>query len=308
MRNFIKYLLLGVLLPACAMLAVVETLAQLYPNTYRYKHNFVTQRGNEIKTLVLGTSRAYYGIDPELLEDSSFNLANVSQVLYIDSWLLKKHLPDMSQLRTVILEVNNCSIVGFKDMGDGPSWYRLIYYNLYMDYPVPLFSKCHFEICNYHNAKRKVGHLLHDIGTNSCKVLCNERGWGTEYAKPLDFTPETLHKSAVSAAKRHDHTSRSNYDSSMQALEEIATCCKEHNIRLILVALPISAAFREVANPEQFKYLATGMEYLSNKYGVEYLDYMNDPRFEGKDYYDTDHLSRQGAEKFTAILKEDIHL
>ena len=37
-----------------------------------------------------------------------------------------------------------------------------------------------------------------------------------------------------------------------------------------------------------------------------YLDYLKDPRFIANDFFDSNHLSDIGAEKFTKILNEDI--
>ena len=39
---------------------------------------------------------------------------------------------------------------------------------------------------------------------------------------------------------------------------------------------------------------------------VPYFDYLKDPRFVADDFYDSNHLSDIGAEKFTKILNEDI--
>lgn len=308
MRNFIKYLIVALALPAFISLVFIEALARRCPNSYAYKHDTVTQRGEYITTLLLGGSRAYHGIDPAYIDEGAFSLANVSQPLYLDCWVLKKYHPFLPHLRTVILEVNNANIAGSADMGKGMEWFRLIYYGLYMDYPTPLFSRYHFEVCNFTNAKRKAVETIHALRGNKNHTPCSASGWGMEYGTAEKFDPISFAETARVAAQRHNHPVREHFDFSLQKLEEIALYCNENNLRLILVTTPLSSEYRNAANPTQFDFLAEAMERMKRKYGAEYLDYANDPRFQGKDFYDGDHLSHQGAAKFSSIFKEDAHL
>ena len=44
------------------------------------------------------------------------------------------------------------------------------------------------------------------------------------------------------------------------------------------------------------------------KYGAVKCDYSRDARFRDDDFFDSDHLSDQGARKFSAILARDLGL
>jgi hypothetical protein len=48
------------------------------------------------------------------------------------------------------------------------------------------------------------------------------------------------------------------------------------------------------------------IDSLKQQYHIEYYDYLKDTRFVADDFWDGDHLSDVGAEKFTKILKGDI--
>lgn len=51
------------------------------------------------------------------------------------------------------------------------------------------------------------------------------------------------------------------------------------------------------------------IDSLANEYNLKYFDYMKDKRFNKEEYfYDGDHLSEVGAEKFSKILKQDLNL
>lgn len=308
MSRFLQYLLIGLALPTLLCLAIVEFGARHCPNTYRFKHNAVMQHGGDITTLVLGGSRAYYGIDPALLSEQAFSLANVSQPLYIDYWLLRKYHAALPKLGIVILDVNNVNIASSGDMGKGMEWYRLIYYTLYMDYPAPLLSRYHFEVCNFCNAKKKAMQAARNANATKVEPTCTTAGWGLDYVTPKEYDPAAFAENALIAAKRHNHPGQSRFEHSVQKLEEIAAYCKEHNLRLILITTPLSPEYRAAANPEQFQYLTEATRRMAEKYGVEYLNYAGDPRFRETDFYDGDHLSHQGTRKFSEILKSDAKL
>ena len=90
MKNFLIYLG-SLLLSVIFFLGVGEYLARQAPNPYKYKEEWMQIHHSEVNTLVLGGSQCFYGIKPELLSGVSFNLANVSQGLKYDLFLLKRY-------------------------------------------------------------------------------------------------------------------------------------------------------------------------------------------------------------------------
>ena len=61
------------------LLVLGEIVVRGIPTPYSYKAAWLREHGAAVNTLVLGSSHTYYGIRPDALGDSVFNLANVSQ-------------------------------------------------------------------------------------------------------------------------------------------------------------------------------------------------------------------------------------
>ena len=63
--------------------------------------------------------------------------------------------------------------------------------------------------------------------------------------------------------------------------------------------------FVEKVSERQLAVMRACIAKLQKATGALYGDYLQDARFQGVDFYDADHLSKQGAAKFTTILKSD---
>ena len=61
------------------LLGLGELAVRNMPSSYSYKHAYMEGHARDISTLILGSSHTYYGVRSDLLGDSVFNLANVSQ-------------------------------------------------------------------------------------------------------------------------------------------------------------------------------------------------------------------------------------
>lgn len=48
------------------------------------------------------------------------------------------------------------------------------------------------------------------------------------------------------------------------------------------------------------------IDSMRQRYNLTYKDYLKDTRFTAEDFWDSDHLSDIGAEKFTRLLQTDI--
>ena len=92
--NFRKYnfTLISTILVVSCLTVVVEFLVRKIPNVYGYKFEEITKNDKHYKTLILGSSHSFFGINPDYLSDPSFNAANVSQDFKYDSYVLEKSL------------------------------------------------------------------------------------------------------------------------------------------------------------------------------------------------------------------------
>ena len=109
MGKFILKILMF-LIPLVIILSALEYIAQSSPNSYKYKDEYIDKNCDSIKTLILGSSHSFYGINPEYLGNNSFNLANVSQDLKFDLYLFKRYIEKCKNLKTLIVPISYFSL------------------------------------------------------------------------------------------------------------------------------------------------------------------------------------------------------
>ena len=128
MKRFLRNI--GIGLAVAVVLAIgMEIAGEAIPNSYTYKRDYMEAHGSTIKTLILGSSNAYDGLNPSVLP-AAFNLANSSQTIEDDKRLLAKYIDGMDSLETVIVGL------GYHSLGEAQETHRRTYYTIYMDlYP-----------------------------------------------------------------------------------------------------------------------------------------------------------------------------
>lgn len=303
MKNFLIYIV-ALVLSVLIFLVVGEILARHYPNPYKYKDHWMETHKGDVETLVLGGSQTFYGVRPDLLDGIAFNLANVSQGLEYDLWLLKKY--ECPKLKTVIIPISYPTLFSDK-LEDGEEWYRIIYYRLYMGVGNPnhsIFSKYNYEFCYWRSFQDKITKVLFKHSNSGYDDL----GWGNTYKLRAKNNESWDSGSEASVAiERHTHTDFSNLNKNEQYLREIAKECIKQNITLVLITPPCWKLYNEMMDEKQYNKMKDVVRNIEEEYGVVYFDYLQDNRFGADDFYDSNHLTEYGAEKFSIILNEDLN-
>src|SRR5258707_792757 len=93
-----------------ALFAVLEYKLAKIPNAYARKEALLTSQAKDVEVLVLGSSHAYYAIDPEQFGRKAFNAAYIAQDLYYDSRIALKHLDAMPKLRQGIVPISDSTL------------------------------------------------------------------------------------------------------------------------------------------------------------------------------------------------------
>lgn len=311
MFNFIKFLFAGIFLPTMIGLGAIEILARQHPNSYKYKNDYIVQHGHDITTLILGSSRPYYAVNPNFMGKGTFNLANVYQLPYIDCWQLHHYYNKMPNLRTLIVEVNHSTVACTSDFATTRDWHRLTFYTIYMGYPSKFLSRYQFEVSRFDVARMKAKDYCADVLAGKTHCPCDETGWGNDYNTPKIYDELKMNKEAKDwAGMSHfkKPVSEELYRETFKWYEDMASFCAKHDIRLIFVAAPVVRALYDNMDPRRNELVCQLFDELSSKYGIEYKNYVNDSRFHNFDFYDSGHLSSQGAEKFTKIICNDFQL
>ena len=136
-RFLVKFLTL--LLAFLLLLAILEYAYAALESDYSYKAEHLNHSENTYETIILGSSHAYYGIDPQAFKNSTFNLAHVSQSLDLDIYLLDKY-KKKTNFNTVIIPISYFSFQQSLFESD-ESWRATDYYYSYGLKTVPLETK-----------------------------------------------------------------------------------------------------------------------------------------------------------------------
>lgn len=281
-----------------ATLVCCELAVRRYvPNPYKYKHERLSQNSDDISTLILGSSHGYYGIRPQELGDSAFNLSNVSQIFRYD-YLLLTHYP-FKNLKTVILPLSYSSFTE-KDFSKTHDWVFAVNYKIYMDINVHSdFSRYNLELARPSLFTQKLRSLIEHK-----PLSYDSTGFGLDFSR--EFKSSDWESKGPEAALRHTGKDLSAVNDNIDYLSKIAEYCRKRNIKLVLVLMPAWKTYRDSMKPSQYRMVTHLADSLSHEYGFRYLNMIDDKRFIDDDYYDGDHFTHEGAAKFTGILRDTV--
>lgn len=299
MKRFLKLFLLF-FIPLLCVLGAMEYAVRQVPNEYSYKAEWMEKNADRVETLILGTSHAFYGINPAYLGPNAFSLANSAQSLNYDYFLFVKYAKKCKNLKNVILPLSYFSLV-FGDLENGSEWWRSINYKIYFDCHYHSdFSKYNYFISNSEPFRSK----LHKFFSNDNEILCDSLGFGY----PIYHKSNAILSDAAVSSWVHLHTVNDfrYVNASKNLIEKIASVCKKMNIKLTVVTTPVWHSYYEKLDEKQLSLMISFAKELQSKYGVRYLDYMCDKRFVANDYTDCNHMSCDGAKKLSTIISEDL--
>ena len=305
MKRFLKYsifflALLAILLGCC------EVIVRNMPNSYTYKNDWMQENAQRVKTLVLGGSHNYYGVMPSEIGDSVFNLANVSQGHEYDYFLLTKFQKKLISLKNLVIIIDESNIFDSPFEDDDLEWFRAIYYKIYYGYPKHSdFSIYNFEISNFSSFNQKFPKAVKYLFTGKTSPDCDSLGWGCTFFAPEKFDTTAMTAAAKKVIERHRCKNWANVDDNVQYLNRIGDWCKHRGVNLIVITTPMWDKFIEMTSHKQIAVMRKVINDFTTAYGAKYKDYLLDPRFQGIDFNDPDHLSNVGAKKFSHILKQD---
>jgi len=302
MKKFITYSVLFVL-PLIVALTCLEYLLRQVPNPYKYKYEWMQKNAEDVEILILGSSHTFYGIRPEFLEGNAFNLANTSQGMNQDLFLLEYWADKYKKLKTVIYPISIFTWFTRRDLKDNIEAYRCRYYKIYMDYnQYPNLPFYNLELAHYRTAKEKATKLFSskkDLGHD-------EYGWGSTYKLSNKEMDKWNDKTGAAAAKMHTSKSWDHIDKNYARMKKIFDFCKSRNIQLIFVTTPCWHSYYDKLDQKQLAKMHELTNQFKKEFDVPYFDYLKDSRFNADDFFDSNHLSDIGATKFTKILNKDI--
>jgi len=280
----------------------IETQARKLPSTYSEKYELV--KNGRYTTLILGSSHAYYGIDPQSFSSKAINAANVSQDFKYDLHILQEAVRH-ANIKVVVLPISMFSLTSSLDNGS-ESW-RKHNYHLFMG----LQGKDKVLDARDHSiffaSPDKIGlakRMFLIFYKGNIEREWTPKGWGKGYSS--SGNEETLDLTGKSAAARHQRN-QSRDKTSIQSLSYIADLCQRKRIRLILITPPAYISYRKQITEDRLKDVIDEAERLRSTHNnIAYLNLFDDQRFTAEDFHDADHLSSKGAEKLSLIISHEV--
>lgn len=301
MRRFVKKaaILLSIFF---IPIGCLELLIRLSENEYSYKYKYVMNNGEDIETLVLGTSRAYCSINPSILGDGAFVLANSGQSLKMDLEMLKQYDNELSNLKRVFLELSVFSFYSYQKTGENLDDPRK-----HTNYQV--FMGLGGDFCSLTNNIIFFNEALFNESLsriyNGVYLRCDELGQDLYYS--YYYPPVNLDTKGVDQAL----TEWNNGNPDMvkintEYINKIVSSCQDRSIRLVLFTAPVWHTLFENIDCARYDAVQTIIDDIVQLNNIEYYNYIDDHRFIDQDFVDGHHLSSVGATKFSTILTDTL--
>jgi len=296
MKKFIKYLLLFSL-PIFVFGVSSEFLLRKIPNDYLFKKEFLDKNSDSIEVLFLGSSHAFFGINPANFSANSFNASHISQTLDYDFEILKKYNNHWCKLKCIAIPISYFSLYSRLETGI-ESWRvknYTIYYgmttsNKFIDYSEALSNKLTVNL-------RRIGSYY--IKGNS-SISCSNLGWGLNYNSK---NKSDLNATGKTAAKRHSKKDDKYFTENVNVLKSIIEFAKNKGVKVFFYTPPAYHTYTENLDSIQLNQTINTLINISSKYdNVTYHNFLLDSSFSEIDFFDADHLDEIGAKKLTSKL------
>jgi hypothetical protein len=310
LKLFIKFLL--VIVPTALALGCIEyRLSAMNTHYFTKKIAFEKQLPN-LEILSVGSSNAYFGINPEYFSYPGYNFALSAQSMYYDEALVMKYVDKMPKLKIVILPAIYYTM-GIELDKTSEVW-RTDFYQNYFHIPresqankiinlgwvlePKYFSKISLYGKNVYSYYRR----------NFSDVIDYESGLNGWYDSS-DMPPANLEENnGVIGAREHNIAVNTDiFDQNIMYWDRLIVQLKARHITPVLIQLPAHPSYYENLDPTKFALLKQKLQKLADTYNLEYHDYTKDPRFSIDEYtIMVDHANPRGAEKISRIINQDI--
>ena len=298
------------LAPIGLLLCFVDLrISQKYPSLYSAKRHLFQQQKERAEVLILGSSHSYYSVLPGEFQLPAFNLSAVSQSIYYDHALISKVLPEMPNLKLVIEPVSFYSLES--ELDEAEDQWRTFYYRHEWGLPHRNWRAA-WSIRNYSAFFLYLPELGRGrmIFGNIRNVLQDFDEWGGWTNRPPP--PEVVFSDGLEGAARaslknhHEHMKPAHIPTNASLLVDMDRRLKARNAALAIITTPTANCYRNGMSPEAYRRMQQTLAALCASNGIPYFNYTGDKRFSDSDFWDSDHLTLEGAKKFSVILREEV--
>lgn len=294
-KSLIHFVIVIVILVAYTWIYDATVPRRLGPNTKKQ----ITQSFDQVKkhpyaVLVLGNSRIYRGINPDVFSAKTFNFAHdddsYNQMYHKLRWL------NSDSLKVVVMGVDYFT---FSYLSDKRNYaYGPIFGDDYLSdyYSGPLGKLSFYKDAIYQR-------MINYAGFDRTKFLIRSFAMGANKARPkLKSNGQYIYPGVAKASDRIER------DTTMLVVQKdyfnkIVQYCKDKDIKLILVMPPTRAEERVNYTTES---IAGFEKYLSQFSGATYLNFSESEAYKMNDFSDITHLNEAAADRFSKSLNDSI--
>ena len=284
---------------ALLFFGALEWVAESIPNSYTYKRDYMELYGGEIKTLILGSSNAYDGLNPNVLPNA-FNLANSSQTLEDDYRLLTKYIDSMDSLQIVIVGL------GFHSLAATPEANRRMYYTIYMDlYPRWPLSWYSFELFDLEALTKKIIKYIVSRDVTRCDTLGQRVGHTKEAAQS---EAEWWNKDVLSLVENDRFNIldfRFQIEENIRHLHAIVDLCNAHGVQPVIVQMPVMKEYKRRLPEEQVALMKEVLQSLDSSAICIDASEWSIPE---DGWYNATHITKEASWEFSIKLVDEINV
>lgn len=300
-----------VVLPTLAVLGYLEYRLSLLDTHYLAKRTFLEEQERDIKILTLGSSNAYFGINPAKFSCTGYNLAINAQSMYYDWKLLDKYVDKLPNLKLVVLPA--IFYTAGTDLASTSQNWREFFYKQYFGLSLEAPNGKMFSLMQSLDARNftKIalyGDTLYDhIATKFLRhvdYVVGRTGWHD--SSDADKA-NLLLKVGPRAAEVHSaEFNLTNLHRNIAYWEKIVERLKQRNIQILVLMLPEDRSYYSNLDPVKFAAFRNAFKDFAVNNHLLYRDYTEDPRFDLEDMtFMVDHMNPEGANKFGEIFNRD---
>ncbi len=285
------------LVPLIIIGVILEVALRQIPNDYEFKNSQIDLEREFIKTLILGSSHSMYGLNPENFTRRSYNLGHVSQTIDLDYYLLEKYIKVLPRLETVVVRLSYTTM--HEQIRTGPEDWRLKDYNLYYNLNISNKLKYKSEGLSV-KLKNNLSRLKKYYIDHQKMVTLETSGWAFFEQEHAIDSIETL---GPIIAKKHTAKDDTLVKENLEFLDKIVKLCYDEGIKVLLVTLPAHKSYRDNLEKHQLEIVLSAGQKMKKKYdNCSYLNLLKDDNFKNEDFYDADHLNRNGSKKLSILV------
>lgn len=257
-----------------------------------------------------GSSHGMYGFDYENVEDRfiCYNFGQTSQFISYDYRILQNYIDNFDKGAVVFITISHFSLFGPPDItyenfaSLNKRYYKFLDDDLIKEYD----AKTDFFV-SYAPS------LVSDDIVSLFKGLLGIRDssvWN-EMTDAQAAAEHAYSRYSVFIKEKMDENGERLYnEEEIAALYNMIALCQDRGLVPILVTTPYLSEYNDSVrenDPEFYDDFYSLIGKVVSDTGVRYFDYSCDPCFidDYSLFYNTDHLNRNGAQKFTGILIEE---